>query len=132
MNANIHSVIIQQFWSGLLSSSSSFLRVEGESQRHQRPPFCSVLCSSDGFRHCRLDPVFNVICPPPSWSALQCFLVPASYTSVEQESIDYAICSQQSSHIRNIAASSPVRLSAVVRVCSVLLKLTSWSCDLSS
>ena len=49
-------------WSMVQSSSSSFLRVEGQSQRHPRSPFCSVLCSSDGFHHCRPDPVFNVIC----------------------------------------------------------------------
>ena len=77
-------------WSDLFN-----LFPEGEDQRHPRSPLCSVLCSSDGFRHCRPDPVFNIICPPPSWSAL---LPCASYTFVEQEGTE-TICFQHTSEI---------------------------------
>ena len=56
-------------WSGL----SLFAKIDGQNQRHPSSPFCSVPCSSDGFRHCRPDPTSSVY----RLLGLPRFLVPA-------------------------------------------------------
>jgi len=102
--------------------------VEGQSQRHPRSPLCSALCSSDGFRRCRPDPVFNVICPPPSWSAL--FPCASYIPSVELEGNETICCH----HMSEILQLSPLYVFQRLCGCVQFLenwKLVLWSLQLS-